>query len=106
MGSVWESLPNMKLKIGSIMREGGGGVGGRKKTLKVFFSFSICISKDPELPKTNVFIKEKKKLVEEHFQYFMKISGKINVFSGYPCKNVSNIFAYFSVSEYSASFSL
>ena len=42
-----------------------------------FFYFSICISKHAEWPKTYVFMKEKKNLVlEEKFQYFMKISGK------------------------------
>ena len=36
----------------------------------------------------------------------MKISQKVSkVFNGYPFKNVTNMFAYFSITEHSASFS-
>ena len=46
--------------------------------------------------KNNLFLKEK-------FQYFMKISGKMFL-TDTRAKMSQNIFAYFSISEHSASF--
>ena len=59
------------------------------------------------------FFKEEKNLVRKEkkyfliFQYFMKILGKFQKFlTNTLAKMPQNIFAYFSASEYSESFSL
>ena len=53
------------------------------------------------------FMKEKKNYGSEGKISIFYENIKKNVFSGYSCKNVKqNIFAYFSISENSATFSL
>ena len=69
------------------------------------FYFSICISKDPKSLKRMFFIKDlisqpnnlcSKGKILSKISIFHENIGK--VFNGIPCKNVTNIFAYFSVS--------
>ena len=53
------------------------------------------------------FMKEKKTLIlkEKNSIFYENIVKNVIVFNGYPCKNVTKYFSYFSISENSASFS-
>ena len=53
------------------------------------------------------FMKEKKTLIlkEKNSIFNENIVKNVIVFNGYPCKNVTKYFSYFSISENSASFS-
>ena len=72
---------------------------------KIFFDFSICISKDAEWSKMYIFHQRKKNGSKGKFQHFMKISGKKRFLMDTLTKMSQNIFAYFSASQHSAYFS-
>ena len=63
-----------------------------------------------EKPEVDDFEEEKKTLfLKEKFQYFnilRKYFEKVQVFNGYPCKNVTKYLAYSFVSEHSKHFIL